>query len=393
MRKLKIGLFCDTYFPMIDGVVMVVDNYARRLQQYGEVTVFVPGDKRKHKILNELPYPVVTAPAIKVPATDYSLPVPEIDYRFSSAIKKADLDLIHIHSPFSIGNYALRFGRRNKIPVVATLHSQFRRDFQRALRLDSTAELLLKGVIRIFNDCDECWAVNAAIADIFQEYGCRPLPGVQENGTDLLPVPDLAAACRLVNETYGIAPDETVLLFVGRLNKLKNVFLIADALHVLKARGVRFKMLFVGAGQDEDALKKHVADLDLNDRIIFTGRVKERELISAIYARAALFLFPSFYDASSLVQIEAASQKTPSVFAEGAATADTITPGVNGFVAPPDAEGYADTVANILADPQNLRKVSENAFADLYRSWDDIVERVYHRYLDLCERYEAKKEQ
>ena len=39
-NRLKIALFIDTYFPMIDGVVMVVDNYAKRLQEYADVTVF-----------------------------------------------------------------------------------------------------------------------------------------------------------------------------------------------------------------------------------------------------------------------------------------------------------------------------------------------------------------
>ena len=152
-------------------------------------------------------------------------------------------------------------------------------------------------------------------------------------------------------------------------------------------------MLYVGSGQDEDALKKHVTELGLNDRVIFTGRISEREKIAAVYARASLFLFPSMYDASSLVQIEAASQKTPAVFAEGAATADTVTPGVNGFVAPTDAEGFADTVALILAQPEMLKTVSLNAYRDLYRHWDDIVEHVYGRYLDICEKYEAKSQE
>ena len=42
MKRLKIGLFIDTFFPMIDGVIMVVDNYARRLAKFNDVTVFAP---------------------------------------------------------------------------------------------------------------------------------------------------------------------------------------------------------------------------------------------------------------------------------------------------------------------------------------------------------------
>lgn len=394
MRKLKIGLFCDSFFPMIDGVVMVVDNYARRLQKYGEVTVFVPGGKRESELLDALPYPVISTPAMKVPVFDYPVPMPEIDYNFNAAAKKMDLDLLHIHSPFGLGKFALRYGRRNKAPVIATMHSQFRRDIQRFAKLESTTDLLLKNVIRVFDECEECWAVNAAVARIFyEEYGYHTLPSVQENGTDMMPLKNPDSALRRVNESYGIDPEETVFLFVGRLNKLKNVFLIADAIRILKTRGLPFKMLYVGSGQDEESLKQYIAETELSDRVIFTGRIRDRETLAALYARAALFLFPSLYDASSLVQIEAASQKTPTVFARGAATADTVTEGVNGFTAPADPVGFANTIETILADKERLRTVSENAYRDLYRSWDEIVDTVYGRYLDICDRFAAKQKQ
>ena len=42
MEKITIGLFIDTFFPMIDGVAMVVDNYAKRLSKYANVVVFAP---------------------------------------------------------------------------------------------------------------------------------------------------------------------------------------------------------------------------------------------------------------------------------------------------------------------------------------------------------------
>ena len=41
-KKITIGLFIDTFFPMIDGVTMVVDNYAKRLSEYANIIVFAP---------------------------------------------------------------------------------------------------------------------------------------------------------------------------------------------------------------------------------------------------------------------------------------------------------------------------------------------------------------
>jgi len=41
-KKLTIGLFNDSFYPFTDGVVKVLDNYARRLSEYANVIVFVP---------------------------------------------------------------------------------------------------------------------------------------------------------------------------------------------------------------------------------------------------------------------------------------------------------------------------------------------------------------
>ena len=49
MDKITIGLFIDTFYPMVDGVITVVDNYAKRLMKYADVYVFAPNVKIKGK--------------------------------------------------------------------------------------------------------------------------------------------------------------------------------------------------------------------------------------------------------------------------------------------------------------------------------------------------------
>ena len=68
----------------------------------------------------------------------------------------------------------------------------------------------------------------------------------------------------------------------------------------------------------------------LEDEIILCGKITDRYELACYYKRSALFLFPSYYDASSIVQIEAASQKTPTIFLENSATSANIIDNVNG---------------------------------------------------------------
>ena len=106
MRTITIGLFNDSFPPMTDGVGMVVDNYARRLSKFANVVVFVP-DYREPYDDSVYPYKIVRCKSVKMPFADYSLPLPLVDREFRKEVSKYHFDIIHIHSPFTIGKYGV----------------------------------------------------------------------------------------------------------------------------------------------------------------------------------------------------------------------------------------------------------------------------------------------
>lgn len=380
---LRVGIFIDTYFPMIDGVINVVHNYAKRMNDGEfEVVVFCPVADKKYR--DDFNYRVVRCKSAKIFFLDYTLPLPKLDGQFKRALRGVNLDIVHIHSPFGVGKMGVRYAKKHNIPVIATMHSQFEQDFYRATHSRLVTKLLLKSVMKVFNACDECYAVNGRVAEIFSGYGAKRLPRVLRNGTDFTPVADGEKATALANETFSLSADEPVFLFVGRLTALKNIYFIADALARLK---IGFKMFFVGDGQDAAELKRRIEKNGLSDRVFMIGRITDRELLKALYYRATLFLFPSLYDANSLVQIEAASQKTPALFLEGAATSSMVTDGVNGYVSPPTPEAYAEKITEILRNVEEYERVREGAFRDLYVTWDETVAETKQTYRTAIERF------
>ena len=118
--------------------------------------------------------------------------------------------------------------------------------------------------------------------------------------------------------------------------------------------------------------------------------LNDREQLQDLYSRAKLFLFPSLYDANSLVQIEAACQGTPTVFLKGARTAATVTDGVNAFVSEPTEEAFAGKIQEIMADDALYERISKAAREQLYLDWDTVIDDVYEKYQELIE---FKKEQ
>ena len=384
---MKVGLFIDTWYPMVDGVIKVVDNYARRLVQYCDVVVFCPkargGDQKEDA---KLPYKVVRCSSLPLITSDYDLPAPALDPQFEAHLILSGIDIVHVHSPFSVGMAGVLYAKIHKLPVIATLHSQYKQDFEKSLKLKLTLDIAMDTIMRVFNACDECWAVNGDIKKLYvQEYGLTAPCKVRLNATDHHPVPDPVAAAQVVNETYGIPADATVFLFVGRINYIKNIDFIIRSLAKAKAMGLKnFRMLFAGKGQDEEKLAALVKEQGLTEEVVMCG-LTEKEMLENLYSRAKLFLFPSLYDANSLVQIEAACQGTPALFLEGARTAATVTPGVNGYVCPPDEESYARMIMDIMNDPEAYERIAAAARRDLYLNWDDVVREVYNDYCALKE--------
>ena len=107
---------------------------------------------------------------------------------------------------------------------MATLHSQYKQDIEQqtllAGKIKPAVDLALGSVMSVFNLCDECWAVNSAIRDLYiNEYGLT--------------------AAEEVNRTYEIPSDATVFLFVGRINFIKNIDFTVRALAMAKKMGLK----------------------------------------------------------------------------------------------------------------------------------------------------------
>jgi glycosyltransferase involved in cell wall biosynthesis len=208
------------------------------------------------------------------------------------------------------------------------------------------------------------------------------MPMVTNNATDLLPFMNTSYLSEL-QEKYHITLGQKVLLYVGRLDAIKNLDFLIDSLILLKNYDFDFKMIFIGSRPIEDYMKKKIKKNGLQDATVFTGRIMDRTDLSAHYRLADLFLLASLYDSSSLVQIEAASQYTPTLFIERAVTACTVKDGINGYLSQNSPKKFAEKIITIFDDDLEYMSISNNAFRDLYVTWDNIVDKLREIYSNL----------
>lgn len=390
-KKLKIGVFIDSFYPMIDGVVNVVNNQATIFNKWADVTVFAPKGRGSFDD-SKLPYKVVRCNKnLKLSFLDYDLPLPKMDSDLIKTLNNCKFDIIHIHSPFTMGRLGVNFAKKNDIPVIATLHSRFNEDFYLATKSELITNIMMNNVISVFNKCNECYAVNKQVGKIYhKDFKLKKMPKIHYNGTDLLYYDNDEEILKL-RKSYGIKDDEKILLYVGRIHRLKNLFFTLEVLNKLNDKNFKFKMIFVGSGPDEKQLKEKISDFKIEDKVILTGKIPDRELIVKHYRLADLFVFPSLFDCSSLVQIEAASQKTPTIFVRDSVTSGTCTEGVDAFFEEENAEKFSNKIIEIFNNKEEYEKIKNGAFNNLYITFDEAAKRVYNDYLEVIENYKAGK--
>lgn len=380
-KRLKIGLFIDNFYPAIDGVVIAVDNIARELSENNDVVVVAPymGDNSKDL---DHHYTIKRVGSIPMPVGEYRIVTHK--FGFSNSFKelvKENFDIIHIHSPFNIGKLGLKVAKELNIPCICTVHTRFDYEIKRFTKNEYIVKLIMKGLMNVFNACDKCIVVNEFLEEELHEFGYKKKSITIYNGTDLVPIKDKEKAIAFVNKLHNFKKDEIVLLFVGRLIDIKNIFFIADVLKKLKEDNFKFKMVFVGTGPDENKLKRIISNYKLNDVVYFTGKVTDRNYLSALYLRSNLLLFPSLMDTSSLVRIEAAVNETPGLFITDSLVGKMIKDDYNGFNSKMDVNTYEKRIIEVISDKKILTKVSKNAKRTLGISWKEVSNQIYKLYL------------
>ena len=373
----NVGLFNESFPPVMDGVAVCVENYARWIQEkVGGVSVITP--RKLNANYGQYPYEVLDYASVPVPFRHpYVTGIAQIDPLLRAKLYRRRFKIVHAHSPFSAGLMALQVAKTQHIPLVATFHSKFKDDFREVIPSNMVVDQAIKIVMEFFDRADEVWVPQASVEEVIREYGFKGHVEVVDNGSDL--VADYSDAYFAeARKALGIAPEEFVFLFVGQHIWQKNVRLVIDALE--KIKDLPFRMFFVGTGYAAGEMKDLVAQKGLSDKVTFTGMLTEREKVTRYYAAADLFLFPSLYDNAPLVVREAAALHTPAVMVEGSTAAEILRDGENGYLVPNELDAFAARLRQLYRDREQVRRVGLTASRTIVRSWEDVVGEVLDRY-------------
>ncbi len=333
------------YYPVLGGIENHIKLLAESQARAGDdVTVLVTGASWRTRVEQRNGVTIVKAGRlIETASTPLSL-------RLSWHLYGEHPDITHLHFPYPPGEVS-QWPLLRRRATVLTYHSDVVRQ-QRMLRYYRPA------MLRILNRIDRIIATSPnylASSEVLRLVAdrCRVIP----LGIDQTPFQQVSPeAVMALEEHYGNGP---WLLFVGVLRYYKGLNYLIDAMQQIPAR-----LVIVGQGPEEPALREQVAQLGLQDRIIFAGAVSDAEL-PAYYRLASLFCLPASErsEAFGLVQVEALASGLPIVCTElGTGTSYVNKDGESGLVvAPRDASVLTSAILRLLNDEALRRRLADGA--------------------------------
>jgi D-inositol-3-phosphate glycosyltransferase len=195
----------------------------------------------------------------------------------------------------------------------------------------------------------------------------------------------------LVRQELGLPGlDTPILLFVGRIERLKGIDTLLESVAVVSrtCSGKNLKVLIVGGGgqtvEENEELRRVVQlhrDLNLEEQVEFVGS-KPQEMLPLYYSAADITVMPSHYESFGLVAVEAMASGTPVIASNVGGLSFTVKDGETGFLVPEENHfALAEQVHTLLKKPDLRLKMGEQAAQHaLQYSWANIASQIADVY-------------
>lgn len=376
----RIAFFTDILVEGFDGASRTMLQLIQRIPSSTFELFFIAGEIQAN--IPEIS--VYRVPTVTIPFNqDYQLALPTmVKRKIEKRLEAFKPDIVHIATPSMLGQYALKYAKKNQLPVISIYHTHFISYIDYYLKYAPWLAKLVKPQIgfsqaQFYNQCSLLYVPSKTTFQALEGMGIQAeRMRIWERGVDTnLFNPNKRNRTRIFEITGN---DKFTVLFVSRLVWEKNLETLIQIYHLSKQMGYDWNFIVAGDGMAARALEAEMPGA------FFTGKLDHISL-AELYASADVFLFPSVSETYGNVVAEAMASGLPSILANGGGSRDLIHHGVSGFLCDPfDPKEYLRYLIQLQTNQSLRQELSASALQTVaYFNWDTLTERYCQDVLKL----------
>lgn len=438
---MRIALFTDTYLPEVNGAVTSIDSHTRMLGARGhEILIICP--KYRKPILHVVPHVTIqryrSFSFITNKATRIALPSM---VSVATKLRRFAPDLVHIHTPLSIGVIGLATARMMRLPVIETYHTYIPDFMQyvelhRLLRLDSLQSRVQNSIVfermfesGTFHALARLESEGRKAAEEIGELARSALSDLEPqervelstrlawqftrtvyNRADLVLTPSRTLQRELmahgvtarveylsngidvgmVSPKLSYAPTGRIL-HAGRLGHEKNIDVVVRAFALLAERLPGYTLDIVGDGPARLNLQRLASSLGIAERVRMRGFM-DRPSLAKAYRDYDAFVTASTIETQGIVLLEAMAAGLPVVGVDALAIPEIVRNGRSGIVTPPgDEQAIAEALEQLLASEEMRSRMGAAGREDVRQhALPAVVDRLESLYEQVLEARQSR---
>jgi len=389
---MRIGIFTDAYLPSISGLVTSELLLKESLEKMGHEVYVVTMNLENLKYKYDKDNKVIYIPGVPTKIYDTRLTT-FYNPRAFNQIRKWKLDIIHTQTEFSIGTFGRIVAKQLDIPLVHTYHTMYE-DYLYYLTkgyFDKPSKKLVEYLTRFYCDTTVSQLIvpTKKIYNIFKEkYNPDKKINIIPTGMDIerFSNVDKDEILRL-KKKYNL-DNSFVVGSVSRLGKEKSVDKLIIEFSKLVDKIPNIKLLLVGDGPDKKILNDLVKELNIEEYVIFVGKVPIEE-IQKYYHLMDIFATFSITETQGLTVLEALSSSVPVVAIKDDSFEGVIKNDENGYLFDNDKD-FSKYIYKIYSNKKLYETLSKGAYKTACENSSDAFgKKVYNVYTDSIKNYKT----
>ena len=379
MVYMKVAYFNGSMKKEQDGITRVLYRLIDEIKRKNEIeplfiSAIIPPE-------NERPVEMLEVPSFAFPFyKDYRVAYPGTG-NFEEKLTEFKPDLIHFNSPCPLGAAAVKYGRKNNIPIVATYHTHFP-SYAKYYKVKALELYGWNYLRNLYNKCQTVYVPSLPILEELREHGFETVEFLP-HGVDTK-IFNHAAKSDEWKRNLGIG-NKYALLFAGRLVTEKGLITLAETYKLLTAQRSDFTFVLAGDGPLIDELKSKMPGA------IFLGQQPVKDLAIS-FASSDVFVFPSTTETFGNVTLEAMASGLPPVCVKEGGAYGMIKDGQTGFIAEPrNPTDIADKINTLLNNRELRVNMSLNALQYARtQTWENNFKKLFNSYETIIRNYNLK---